>query len=148
MLKIWSEFAILLSLLRRFPPRRQPFHELIARSRNLVCRPSRPCSERIPTSYAPIISLQVSLEFDVARPDVVERRFDDLHRAAATTRAPTIEQVEHVGETSDVSEVRLDAPSEPHPPVDSCRHDDHFAVRTSGVERVVVAIFLRTAERR
>ena len=65
------------------------------------------------TSNAAVVDLEVALEFLVARPDAVEGRLDDLHRAGASARATPVEEVKDVGETSHETEVGLDAAAEP-----------------------------------
>jgi len=100
------------------------------------------------TSNAAVVDLEVALEFLVARSDAVKRRFDDLHGAAAPAAAASVQKVQHVGEAAHKAEVGFDAATEPHAAVQSRRHQDDLVVGTASVERLVVAVLLRTAERR
>jgi len=100
------------------------------------------------TSNAAVVDLQVALELLVARSDAIKRRFDDLQRAASSTRAAPVEKVKDVGEAAHEAEVGLDAASEPHATVQRRRHENELVVRAASVERLVVAVLLGTAERR
>ena len=76
------------------------------------------------TSDAAVVDLEIALELLVARSNAVERGLDDLDGAGASARAAPVQQVQHVRETAHEAEVGLDAATEPHPTVQSRRHQD------------------------
>lgn len=84
--------------------------------------------------------LQVALQFNVARPDVVEVRLNDLELTAAPRRTSSVEEFEDVRVAPDESEVGPNAATETLTTVEGGLHEDDLTVRTARSKRLEVTV--------
>jgi len=81
-----------------------------------------------------VADFKVSLELLEARSSRLELCVRDAHVTRSSSGAAAVEQSEHVGVAVDVSEVELDAATEPHPAVASTCQQQDLAVTTRCTE--------------
>ena len=80
-----------------------------------------------PTSETLVSDLEVGLEVVMAWPNVVEVVVENSDATRPTSRAVTVQYVNHVDRTVDVTEMFSDAPADAHPAVARMRNHQHLA---------------------
>jgi len=94
------------------------------------------------TGQAKVVDFEVVVELNVARFSISKRGFHHIEGAPSSTRAAAVQNVEHVDEAADVSEVGSHTSADLHSTVDSSAHHEHFAWPVAQrLEARVVAIF-------
>jgi len=101
--------------------------------------------EQSRTCNTDVVSLQVALEFDVARSDVVEVGLDDVDVAARSAGTAAIHHLQHVRVAADEAEVGADAPAEALAAVERRLHQDDVGGRTARAERLEVTVLVNLA---
>jgi len=114
-----------------------------------TCPPVRVCvvSHQSRTCDTDVIGLQIALQLDVARPNVVKVWFNDVHVAASASSASTVHHLHHVRVATDEAEVRPDTATETLAAVESSQHQYDVTAWTARSERLEVAVLIYVARR-
>ena len=93
-----------------------------------------------------VSDLEIGFEVVVARPDVVEVIVENSDAARPTTRAVSVQYINHVDGTVDVTEMFAHTPADTHPAVTRMRNDQHLADAAPHPE--ILRLTVRMLERR
>jgi len=99
------------------------------------------------TCDADVVGLQVALELDVARPDVVEVWFNDVDVTARASSTSSVHHLQYVCVAADEAEVGADAATKALATVERGQHQDDVTAWTARAKRLEVAVLIDVARR-